>query len=580
MTQKLTEALKNQKKSTPRKQLQIVGTLGIPLGGQRLTEVPGRKSFVYVKLRDNQNEVIQAFNNKVAASYGLPVIVERRSGRYIVLDVDTVRYQNNWNSFAPFLPIHGNTHSFDPDNGGGGDVVWVHSRQIMPSLIIPSGSLGAPNVLMSSYTLQNPDGTWKYTGNTGTPNLTPYKPHSTGTTLVLVYLDVPTGNTGFIFATGTYISPTITGTAQLAPFFPTLTSPSNRIPLSVVRLVSGTSSIGWDNIYDVRQWIHPTVTGTGGGAGTIAISVDDTPMGSFGEINFGAGHSTDYFSGPVINIYATGTGLVNLTGTSMGNRDRIVGTNGIGRLEALPWLFWNYDVFSNNGYLKFGYNITGQETNAGVVGYNVFTEGFFDWVGAGTSVGNRWVRIFDNLKVNSHFQTSGFQNLGLLSHFVYLNATGTFVAPSNAPGKTYITGSDRFLILDSESGYASKTIDAENFLVGGTYTPTLTNTANIDASTVNGTWSYIRIGKVVMVVGTGTIDATAGGGATTILGISIPIASDFIVGGDASGGGSAQATNTAGNVAADATNNRVTLTFQSTSTANQGWKIWFMYQIN
>lgn len=267
MTRNLTEVLKTQKKKTPKKNLQIAGTLGIPLGGQRVTEVAHRKSFVYVKLRDNQNEIIQAFNNKVAPSYGLPVIVQRIGGRYVVVDVNTVRYQNNWNSFAPFLPSHGNTHSFDPDNSGGGDIVWIHPRQIMPSLIIPSGSLGGPNVLMSSYTLQQSNGTWLYTGNTGTSNLVPYKPNSTGTTLVLIYLDSTTGNPGFLFSTGTYLSPSITGTSQLVPYFPTLISPSTQIPLSVVRLVSGTSSIAWDNIYDVRQWIHPTVTGTSGGGG-------------------------------------------------------------------------------------------------------------------------------------------------------------------------------------------------------------------------------------------------------------------------------------------------------------------------
>ena len=116
-------------------------------------EVPNRNSFVYVRLRDNQNEVIQAYNNKVAASYNLPVVVERQNNRYVVVGVDTLRYQNNWNSFAPFLPIHGNAHSFNPETGGGGDVVWVYPRQFMPALIIPSGTNGGPNVFFAPYTL-------------------------------------------------------------------------------------------------------------------------------------------------------------------------------------------------------------------------------------------------------------------------------------------------------------------------------------------------------------------------------------------------------------------------------------------
>jgi hypothetical protein len=135
MTKRLKDALKKQKKSTRQSKLQISGSLGIPIGGQKLVEVPNRNSFVYVKLRDNQNEVIQAFNNKVAPSYGLPVIVERQHNRYVVLDVDTIRYQNDWNSFAPYLPRHGNTHSFNTESGGGGDIVWVHNRQFMPFLL-------------------------------------------------------------------------------------------------------------------------------------------------------------------------------------------------------------------------------------------------------------------------------------------------------------------------------------------------------------------------------------------------------------------------------------------------------------
>jgi RecA-family ATPase len=95
MSIKLAGELKKQKKSTAQVQLEIVGTLGISLGGQKLVEVPNRKSFVYVKLRDNQNELIQAFNNKVAPSYGLPVIVQRQGNRYVVLNVDTLRYQSN-----------------------------------------------------------------------------------------------------------------------------------------------------------------------------------------------------------------------------------------------------------------------------------------------------------------------------------------------------------------------------------------------------------------------------------------------------------------------------------------------------
>lgn len=90
MPNSLETALFEQKELNEQVKNTISGKLGIPLGGSRLVEVPNRNSFVYVQLRDNQNEVIQAFNNKVAPSYGLPVIVQREGTRYIVLGVETL----------------------------------------------------------------------------------------------------------------------------------------------------------------------------------------------------------------------------------------------------------------------------------------------------------------------------------------------------------------------------------------------------------------------------------------------------------------------------------------------------------
>lgn len=518
MKKNLQEAFKRQKKQTKKEVLQISGTLGIAIGGQKRVEVPTRNSFVYVKLRDNQNEVIQAFNNQVAPSYGLPVIVERQSNRYVVVSVDTLRYQNNWNSFAPFLPRHGNTHSMDFSSGGGGDIVWVHSRQFMPSLIMPSGSTGGPNVIMNSYTLKNADGTWKYTGNTGTPNLVPYNPASgTMAVMALVYLDSVSGNPGLLINSGTYFSSTITGSSAIVPYIPTLTN-SNYIPLAAIRLVSGTSQISWDNIYDVRQFLHVITTGSSGGGGGTGTNYDDTylrldtsndPLTGRLTIQPGAdttvlqalalGDATalELFQTPTPSGTLTAPGMdfgrvedsgneildvafINLSQTwTLGNivNGKLISfeSNSIERMFVDPSaqgtgtnaMFdgdftlstgGNLLLLKNAGTPKFRVDAAGyielgldvaKEDNAGKIGYHLFGSDYLDIVGAGTSGGNRWVRIFDNLKVDTHLQTSSFQNLGLLNHFVYLNATGTFVAPSNAVDHTSITGSYSILGLDN-----------------------------------------------------------------------------------------------------------------------------------
>jgi hypothetical protein len=449
MTRELKKALRRQKKQTKQEVPQLAGMLGVELGGQRIVEVPHRNGFVYVKLRDNQNEIIQAFNNKVSPSYNLPVLVERQNNRYVVIAVNTDRYQNNWTTFAPFLPRHGNTHSFDIENGGGGDIVWVQSRQLMPTLVLPSGTFGSQNVVMSSYTLKKDDGTWIYVGNTGTQTFAPYLPSSpTGAVMGLVYLDTDTGNPNFIINSGSLFSNAITGTSQIVPYIPQITSPSTQIPLAAVRLVTGTSQITWDNIYDVRQWLHAVPTGTGGGGGGTVItgtSVQDEgiPLGVVGTFNF-VGNGVDVsVSGTTARVHITGSsggGIANLTGTSIGLPNKVALTNSSGFLNTHPGLAWG--AVGSNPFVEFGANVVGKVFNAGYMGYNLFSTGYMEYIGAGTGSGDRWSRFYDNVKVNERLQVNEFQNMLLKSSFTYMNATGLMVTANNAPQQTTITGSD------------------------------------------------------------------------------------------------------------------------------------------
>ena len=559
MTARLRKSLQTQKKQTKQHVPPIAGSIGIKLGGQTLTEVPNRRSFLYVRLRDNPNEVIQAFNNKVSPSYNLPVLMEWQNGRYVILSVDTVRYQNNWPTQAPYLPRHGNTHSFDTENGGGGDIVWVQSRQFMPALVIPSGSLGGPNVLMSSYNLRNIDGTWKYVGNTGTQSLLPYiPPNGSQAAMVLVYLDSISGNPYILVNSGSYFANTITGSAQITPYIPTLTDP-NAIPLSAVRLVSGTAAIGWNSIYDARQFLHIMPTGSSGGGisdapvdgnlygrknagwtiitgssgGSITGSADATYLrldttndpltGQLQIVPSAAGvgglyietkgndYAADieqyvYNSGtvtsPTLFLYRAPGDATHGTFSSASHmieawQDRNGGTiagkfilfhsDGTDRFYVNPSaqgtgtnVFIDGDfnlsndanllLLENNGSprtkiaaqgnIEFGLNsLPGKEANAGKIGYQTFTSGFLDIVGAGTTAGQRWVLVYDKLKVSDHFQTNSAQTLGLLSTWVYANATGTLSSVTSAPDiSSTVTGSSYFLGTDPSNVSGKMTV--------------------------------------------------------------------------------------------------------------------------
>lgn len=308
MNRRLKRSLLEQKQIVKPNVQQIPGLLGIPLDGEKRVEVSGRNSYVYVRLRSNTSEVIQAFNNQVASAYNLPVLVERQGNRYTVIGVDTQRYENNWNSFAPFLPRHGSTHSFDLDTGGGGDIVWVYPRQFTPLLIMPSGSAGGPNVIVNPYTLKMDDGTWKYVGNTGTANLTTHNPvSSTGAVLVLIYLDTITGNPNFVVGSGSVFLNSITGASHITPYIPSVTDPT-WIPLGAVRLITGTNKISWDNIYDVRQFLHNTPTGTGGGGGgggtTSTIKENGGTLGTADTFDFvGNGIGDVSISGTTVRVF-------------------------------------------------------------------------------------------------------------------------------------------------------------------------------------------------------------------------------------------------------------------------------------
>lgn len=232
------------------------GLLGLTIDGEQKVEHPTRNGFVYFRFRDNLSEVVLAFNDKVAPVYDLPVVVERVRNNWRVIGRDTDRY-SNWGSSAPYLPKHGFQHSFDRDAGTGGDVVLVYPDQFIPLLVYPSGTFGAGNLQVGPHLLQR-DSDFLYVGNTGTSNILPYKPTNSNAIMGLVYLDRETGNPGFLINSGTSFNAAITGTAGVSPYIPYPSSTQE--PLYAFRLVSGTETLRWENLYNARQFI-------GGGQG-------------------------------------------------------------------------------------------------------------------------------------------------------------------------------------------------------------------------------------------------------------------------------------------------------------------------
>lgn len=322
---RLKKELTKLAKSKP---LEISGITGAVIGGKQAIEVKGRDGFVYVRLRDNQSEFVQAYNDKVQnVRYDVPVMLRRSGNRYEITGTDTLRY-GQWkkqdasdgggsNSNQVMLLRHGNSHGFDESSTvGGGDIAWIYGRQFMPGLVSPYNSV-SPNVYINSLTIRNKEGQWKYSGNTGTVSLLDYKPTDDGLRMVLVGIDTLTGNPELVVSSGTVISGDLTGTSSYLGYVPDFDI--DFLPLSMVRLASGTSNITWDSITDVREFY--------GGGGRLQIN----GSGDYSNINFpdflvitsGSAAFVEYAGGggaggddsllfSVEGVLATGTNVSNL----------------------------------------------------------------------------------------------------------------------------------------------------------------------------------------------------------------------------------------------------------------------------
>lgn len=127
----------------------------------------------------------------------------------------------------------------------------------------------------------------------------------------------------------------------------------------------------------------------------------------------------------------------------------------------------------------------------------------------------------------------------------------------------------------SDVNLGTKTIVAAN-LLSGQYTPTLTNTSNITASTTF-TAQYYRVGNMVTVFGRVEVNPTLALATPTELEITLPIASTFGYIEELSGTAvTTDATATAGKIQANGSNT-ASLMFNALSASNDSWAFHFSY---
>jgi hypothetical protein len=153
-----------------------------------------------------------------------------------------------------------------------------------------------------------------------------------------------------------------------------------------------------------------------------------------------------------------------------------------------------------------------------------------------------------------------------------MSATWTMTLPVTAGTSGYLLQTDGAGVTSWVQGISY-----------GTYTPTPTLSTNVTACTLNDA-QYMRVGTVVTVAGTGTVDASSGSTFSTF-GISFPIASDisqtYQVGGTFTIESTGADGYTPGFIFGSTAGDRATLRFQSSATdvSNLGFSYIFTYRV-
>lgn len=138
----------------------------------------------------------------------------------------------------------------------------------------------------------------------------------------------------------------------------------------------------------------------------------------------------------------------------------------------------------------------------------------------------------------------------------------------------------RSIMSNSGNGWTSPYAPTST-TTSGTYTPTYTGVSNVSASSP-ALHQWLRVGNTVTVSGGGTIDPT-NNAAATILGISLPVASNFSAASNCAGvayGYNGSSEGQQAGISADTTNDRAELSFvELASGANNTWTYSFTYTI-
>jgi len=228
--------------------------------GRGTVAVDGRPGYVYVRV-GVERALAQAFNQRVLPRDDSPVIVGYRHeqpGLFQVLCLREVYMGlGTGDDFTPEIINHHEIHELR-NPGGGDDVVWIPTQQITPLLGYPTNPVSMQVEIMAG--LYGWRGGYQYFEGATSASLTEYKPSSPGRSQVVIISIDGTDNATLLYTVGDNF-PTEWPPEDFDARIPK--PPGGCVPSTAVILANSTTSIGWNELWDVRLWLQSS---SGGGA--------------------------------------------------------------------------------------------------------------------------------------------------------------------------------------------------------------------------------------------------------------------------------------------------------------------------
>jgi hypothetical protein len=337
----LRRAVQKKFASKADKQILIPGLLGAYIGAVWMVSVPGRPSFVYVRVHGNNSEVIEAFNDTVSPILNLAVVLTRDEltpNYYRILRRDVAKYQD-W--YTPQIGYHATQHEFGGTGSMGADIVWIQKQQFVPLEVRPMSVSGSTYQCFVDADYYQWNAGYQFFSGGATPDLAFLRPGGQLQGLFLgVYMNGNTDSLMYITGTQFSVSPWPDNYRSYIPAVPT----SVGIPLAGILLTHEMTGINWSQICDIRPILgNGGITGSNIPLDMLLPPTDNTQLnsttGSHGLFPKLDGNASDYLNGLGQWITLAGGGDM-LKSTYDPNNDGIIGivqggTNATGTVQAL-----------------------------------------------------------------------------------------------------------------------------------------------------------------------------------------------------------------------------------------------------